>query len=369
MFWALILEPYKRYTQCVKHTFHVTMACLDLSLAREPVQVMVKCNNKNFLLCTLDKNGKSQTSLDLIFEKGENITFFCNGQGSVHMTGYLLPNENIDSDSEDEIEEEEQEEEVRLNTISEKCLKRKIESPKSKKKPKLAKQESFESNNWDDNDYNEENNSSLEEDSDNDEDIEDEEDDDDDEEEEEEEEEQKHEPEEFTKPLKHEKKETENQRQNQQKKRHDKQNKINGEEIKQEQQSKKQKKKAEQQKNNLIEVKKRIIEGGVQVEDINPGNGALATSGKLVTVYYVGRCKIGKEEKKVDSCTQGNGFKFRLGKGQVIKGWDVGIPGMKVGGKRRLTIPPNMGYGVKGSLPAIPGNSTLVFEIELKNVN
>ncbi|XP_029665320.1 46 kDa FK506-binding nuclear protein [Formica exsecta] len=368
MFWALILEPYKRYTQCVRHTFHVTMACLDLSLAREPVQVMVKCNNKSFLLCTLNKD-KFQTSLDLIFEKGENITFFCNGQGSVHMTGYLLPNENIDSDSEEEIEEEEaeeQEEEVRLNTIPEKSLKRKIESPKNKKKPKLAKQEPFESNNWDDDDDNEENNSSLEEDSDNDEDMEDEEDENDNDDEEEE---QEHEHEEFTKPQKHEKKETENQRQNQQKKTHDKQNKINGEEIKQEQQSKKQKKKAEQQKNNLIEAKKRIIEGGVQVEDTNPGNGALATSGKLVTVYYVGRCKIGKEEKKVDSCTQGNGFKFRLGKGQVIKGWDVGIPGMKVGGKRRLTIPSNMGYGSKGSLPAIPGNSTLVFDIELKNVN
>lgn len=315
-----------------------------ISFITEPVQVMVKCNNKSFLLCTLNKD-EFQTPLDLIFEKGENITFFCNGQGSVHMTGYLLPNENIDSDSEEEIEEEEaeeQEEEVRLNTIPEKCLKRKIESPKNKKKPKLAKQESFESNNWDDDDDdNEENNSSLEEDSDNDEDMEDEEDENDDDDEEEE---QEHEHEEFTKPQKHEKKETENQRQNQQKRTHDKQNKINGEEIKQAQQSKKQKKKAEQQKNNLIEAKKRIIEGGVQVEDTNPGNGALATSGKLVTVYYVGRCKIGKEEKKVDSCTQGNGFKFRLGKGHVIKGWDVGIPGMKVGGKRRLTIPSNMGY-------------------------
>ncbi|CAK9800084.1 46 kDa FK506-binding nuclear protein [Anthophora plagiata] len=76
-----------------------------------------------------------------------------------------------------------------------------------------------------------------------------------------------------------------------------------------------------------------------------------------------------KNGKKFDSTTQGTGFKFRLGKGEVIKGWDIGIVGMKVGGKRRITIPPAMAYGAKGSPPVIPGNSTLVFEVELKNVH
>ena len=70
-----------------------------------------------------------------------------------------------------------------------------------------------------------------------------------------------------------------------------------------------------------------------------------------------------------DSCLKGKPFKFRLGAGEVIKGWDVGVEGMKVGGKRRLTIPPQMAYGAKGAPPDIPANSHLVFEVECKAVN
>ncbi|OAD61480.1 46 kDa FK506-binding nuclear protein [Eufriesea mexicana] len=108
------------------------------------------------------------------------------------------------------------------------------------------------------------------------------------------------------------------------------------------------------------------VEGGVQIEEIKVGNGPFAKSGKFVSVYYVGRLKNGK---KFDSTTQGDGFKFRLGREEVIKGWDIGIVGMKVGGKRRIIIPPAMAYGAKGSPPVIPGNSTLVFEVELRNVH
>ncbi|CAL1687733.1 unnamed protein product [Lasius platythorax] len=408
MFWALIMEPYKRYTQCVQHSFHVSMASLDTSLAEEtPVQVMVNYKERNFLLCTLKKNKMWQIPLDLNFEKGTNLTFLCNGRGPVHLTGYLLPTYDTDSEGSsisitseevEELEEKEinlieeekkkqhlKEEEKKkqhlkeeekqkqhlidkLQSLMEKDLKRKAESPKSGKKVKQAKKGSFsESNNQDDS---EENSQFSEEDSDSDEDMEAEEVEEDEADDDEEKKEQR-EQEIAYESQKHEKKEIENQQQHRQKKKHDKQNKINGEEIQQEQQSKKQKKKMEQhtQQINQNEAKKRIVEGGVQVEDIKSGNGVLATSGKLLTVYYVGRCKIGRQEKKIDSCLQGNGFKFRLGKGQVIKGWDVGLVGMKVGGKRRLTIPSHMGYGAKGSLPTIPGNSTLVFDIELKNVN
>uniref|UniRef100_A0A6P7G9L9 peptidylprolyl isomerase n=1 Tax=Diabrotica virgifera virgifera TaxID=50390 RepID=A0A6P7G9L9_DIAVI len=83
-------------------------------------------------------------------------------------------------------------------------------------------------------------------------------------------------------------------------------------------------------------------------------------------VYYEGRLK--NNNKMFDSHKQGQGFAFKLGSGEVIKGWDVGLVGMKVGGKRRITCPPQMAYGVKGSPPAIPGNSTLVFEVELKKI-
>lgn len=73
--------------------------------------------------------------------------------------------------------------------------------------------------------------------------------------------------------------------------------------------------------------------------------------------------------KLFDSATQGPGFKFRLGKGEVIKGWDIGVNGMKIGGKRRITIPSHLAYGAKGSPPAIPPNATLVFEVELKGIS
>jgi len=112
--------------------------------------------------------------------------------------------------------------------------------------------------------------------------------------------------------------------------------------------------------------KKKVIEGGVQIEEIRLGHGSPAKPGKFVGVYYVGRLKNGK---KFDQTMSGEGFKFRLGKGEVIKGWDVGIIGMKVGGKRKITIPAGMGYGAKGSPPVIPPNSQLIFDVELKSVN
>lgn len=104
----------------------------------------------------------------------------------------------------------------------------------------------------------------------------------------------------------------------------------------------------------------------LKIEDVKAGAGAEATSGKTVTVHYVGTLTDGK---KFDSSRdRGQGFSFRLGAGQVIQGWDQGVAGMKVGGVRKLTIPPEMGYGARGFPPVIPGNSTLLFEVELLDV-
>ena len=104
----------------------------------------------------------------------------------------------------------------------------------------------------------------------------------------------------------------------------------------------------------------------LEIVDIKVGDGAEATTGKKVTVHYVGTLTDGK---KFDSSRdRGKGFSFELGRGQVIKGWDTGVAGMKIGGVRKLTIPPDMAYGDRGFPPVIPPGSTLVFEVELLGV-
>lgn len=101
----------------------------------------------------------------------------------------------------------------------------------------------------------------------------------------------------------------------------------------------------------------------LKIEDLKVGSGAEAKAGQSVAVHYVGTLTNGS---KFDSSRdRGEPFEFRLGAGQVIKGWDQGVAGMKVGGLRKLTIPPDLGYGARGFPPVIPGNSTLVFEVEL----
>jgi FKBP-type peptidyl-prolyl cis-trans isomerase FkpA len=104
----------------------------------------------------------------------------------------------------------------------------------------------------------------------------------------------------------------------------------------------------------------------LQVEDLKQGTGAEATQGRMVTVHYVGTLTNGN---KFDSSRdRGQGFTFPLGAGHVIQGWDQGVAGMKVGGVRKLTIPPELGYGARGYPPVIPPNATLVFEVELLDV-
>jgi peptidylprolyl isomerase len=109
---------------------------------------------------------------------------------------------------------------------------------------------------------------------------------------------------------------------------------------------------------------------GLQMEDTKVGTGAEAKAGATVTVHYTGwLLENGARGKKFDSSVdRGEPFKFPLGGGRVIKGWDEGVQGMKVGGKRTLTIPPELGYGARGAGGVIPPGATLVFEVELLGV-
>jgi FKBP-type peptidyl-prolyl cis-trans isomerase FkpA len=105
---------------------------------------------------------------------------------------------------------------------------------------------------------------------------------------------------------------------------------------------------------------------GLIIEDVTIGDGPLATAGQRVTVHYTGWLEDG--EKFDSSKDRDEPFDFSLGGGRVIKGWDEGVQGMKVGGTRKLTIPPALGYGARGAGGVIPPNATLVFEVELLGV-
>ena len=102
------------------------------------------------------------------------------------------------------------------------------------------------------------------------------------------------------------------------------------------------------------------------IEELVPGTGAEAKAGQVVSVHYTGWLTNGNVFDT--SLKRGQPFQFKLGMGQVIAGWDQGVAGMKVGGKRKLTIPPELGYGNRGAGGVIPPGATRIFEVELLGV-
>lgn len=371
MFWGLVLKANKKYSQTVQKAFHLSQAVLDLTKCGDgDVQVMLSTEDSTYLLCTLGKKFP-QVALDLNFDEGDQISLSTKGEGVVHLTGYLVPSEDDFFGDGDEDDEEEDEQEVETSPAKGKGKERvakkvaqkvnakevqlaaddeedemdeTFELPKDAKKKKAGAEDDEEDSDDDEDDDDDEDEEmedsklDAEADSDDDDDDEDDDDDDDDDEDDSEDEQPK------AKVAKVEKTAS-------------KQNGLeNGKAS-----SKELKKDSQQQ-----EPKTRTLQGGFVVEDLKVGQGPEAKPGKKVAVYYEGRLK--KNNKVFDSTNKGPGFKFALGRGEVIKGWDLGVSGMKVGGKRRLTVPHQLAYGTRGSPPVIPPNSTLVFDVELKNV-
>ncbi|KAH7913915.1 hypothetical protein BJ138DRAFT_1171012 [Hygrophoropsis aurantiaca] len=135
------------------------------------------------------------------------------------------------------------------------------------------------------------------------------------------------------------------------------------EEKKEKKADKKEKKEKKEKKAEDASASK-VLAGGVKIKDVKVGTGKAAKNGDRVGMRYIGKLTDGKV---FDKNTTGKPFAFKLGKGEVIKGWDVGVAGMQVGGERELTVPASMAYG-SSKIPGIPPNSTLVFEVKLLEI-
>jgi FK506-binding nuclear protein len=407
MFWGLILKPDIRYKHVVEKPFRVTNACLEFKKPEDKACVKLLIKEMEFIVCYLD--GKSpQKALELSFDIGEQMTLVASGNAIVHLTGF--------SDDEEEGMEMLESDEEASYALAPKMKRAAAETAAAviSKKQRMDRgggdaesdddddedDESFlapvevDDSYYDSSDEDDESGSDDEEDED--EEIEselgseDEEDDIDmfedvDESDEEEEEEEDVKP----KKVKHEEikkaKGKKSEPQSPVKKEQGSPKKENGvAHTNGETESAKKKKKKNKKKNKSNEgvtpakeaqTQKHPVQtpggksfnvDGIMVTTIQKGNGPVAKKGRNVNVYYRGVLKTTGEE--FDKTMSGKGLRFKLGKGEVIPGWDKGIEGMKVGEKRRLEIPPQHGYGNKKMGP-IPPNSTLVFDVELKAVS
>ncbi|ORX48376.1 hypothetical protein BCR36DRAFT_329362 [Piromyces finnis] len=325
MFWGLKIMPGKTYTQKVEYPFKVTMACLG----QEPILgrhcLYVRVENQDYMLCSLNFGQNEQQSLNLVFSPGEEIVFHSVGNGPIYLSGMYDVDDYDDDDDMDEDEEmyeneeEEDDDEEEDEEIDEEELKKlKADAKKTVAQPKKQTEKKAAA------------------------------------------------------PAKEEKKPVEKKAAAPAKEEKKPVEKKAAAPAKEEKKPAEKKvaapAKEEKKPEPAVEKapKKKTLQNGLVIEDITVGTGARAKAGKRVGVRYIG--KLAKNGKVFDKNTKGAVFKFNLGKGEVIKGWDLGVNGMNVGGVRRLTIPANLAYGSRGAPPDIPPNSTLIFEVKMMTV-
>ncbi|KAI8980416.1 hypothetical protein BDB01DRAFT_836637 [Pilobolus umbonatus] len=358
-FWGLELIPGKTYTQEVTTPFRVAMAALSDELKSESrSSVHVSVNGNNYVLCTLIPNKIEQQLLDIVFAEGEEVVFSTSGENVIHLTGNYTFNDEEDSDyneellqqymngemgsddeeidsdevgedSDEELEEvsdEEEEEEEEEKVVTKPSKKRAAESvvePQTKKQ-KATKEEPKK---------------------------------------EPKKEVKKEEPKKEVKKEEPKKKEAKKDvKKEEPKKEEPKKKEAKKEEPKKEESKKKEDKKEEPKAAPKITK----LPNGLVTEDVKVGSGASCKSGQRIGMRYIG--KLASNGKVFDKNVSGKPFVFNLGRSEVIKGWDIGIVGMKVGGERKLMIPAALAYGKRGAPPDIPKNANLVFDVKLVSI-
>jgi len=454
-FFGLIVKPDKRYESSQADSFRITKACLEPSTAGDVNQItslFVESNSEEFIVANLSKRNLEST-LNLEFSEGEDkVAFKVSGPGTVHITGNILREEDLDMDDMMGDDSEEEEDmtggKLSLNLNKRKLAENTDKSKKIKVNGKAEESSSDDEESSDDDEDDEEdgmdstldttrgdldstNNFAEEEDSDDDDDSgeedDEEEDDDDDDDTDDDDEEDDDQPEEKKKTNESKKELNGSLSMSSKNEKLKAQAKTPQKEVKPAKPDaitpkpktpkpdvktpkpdamtpkpktpkpeaktpkpdaktpkpdaktpkgdaktpkgdaktpKPDAKSPKQQEPNTPKTPKSVKKGGVIIEDIKIGTGQDVKKGRHIGMYYCGRLK--SNNKQFDACQSGKPFKFRLGAGEVIKGWDVGLMGMKVGGKRRLTIPAPLAYGSSGAPPDIPGNATLVFDVECK---
>ncbi|KAJ2892324.1 peptidylprolyl isomerase fpr3 [Coemansia aciculifera] len=347
-FWGLKIAPGKTYTQTVDAAFRVSNASLGVQVTDESrTSVLLTVDQKSFVLCSLTPGKVEQQLLDISLTEGEEITFETHGKNEIHLTGNFVADDEDDEDGMYDTDEEDEEgEDIDLSNISPEQLQdlvnRGLIDPSD-----LA----IGSDESDDEEY----------------DSDDAEADDRIREITEEEEDElvaeamSEDEEEGEKPIVEVK--IKKQAEKKRKPAADEDAKPAAAAAADAKPSKKAK---QAEKAAAVKQEKagkaKSLPGGVVVETKTEGSGAPAKKGQRVGMYYIGKLTNGKV---FDQNTKGKPFWFRLGAGEVIKGWDTGIIGMKKGEERRLTIPGPMAYGSRGAPPDIPPHATLVFDIRL----